>query len=68
VPGAFPQGVAPAGDPPPATTSPAQPTVPFGGSAVPGMIVQPPPGQQPGAPGQPQRWRRRWINCHRAIR
>jgi len=55
VPGAFPQGVAPAGDPPPATTSPAQPTVPFGGSAVPGMIVQPPPGQQPGAPGQPQR-------------
>jgi hypothetical protein len=52
----FPQG-APAGDPPPATYPPgAQPNVPFGGAAVPGMIVQPPPGQaQPGAPGQPQR-------------
>jgi hypothetical protein len=53
-----PQGVAPAGDPPsPATyQSGAQPTVPFGASAVPGMIVQPPAGQaQPGLPGQPQR-------------
>jgi len=40
----------------------AQPTAPFGGVAVPGMVVQPPqqPGQQPGqiqqgVPGQPRR-------------
>lgn len=52
----FPQGGAPAGDPPPATNPPGpQPSVPFGGAAVPGMIVQPPPGQaRPGIPGQPQ--------------
>jgi hypothetical protein len=30
----------------------AQPTAPFGGVAVPGMVVQPP--QQPGQPGQAQ--------------
>ena len=53
----FPQGGTPAADPPPVTNPPvAQPTAPFGGAAVPGMIVQPPPGQaQPGMPGQPQR-------------
>jgi len=53
----FPQGVVPAGDPPPATNPPGvQPASPFGGAAVPGMIVKPPPGQaQPGAPGQPLR-------------
>ena len=52
----FPQGGAPAGDPPPVANPPgAQPSVPFGGAAVPGMIVQPPPGQaRPGMPGQPQ--------------
>ena len=31
---------------------PSQPTVPYGGVAVPGMVVPPPP-QQPGQPGQP---------------
>jgi hypothetical protein len=53
----FPQGGVPAGEAPAATNPPgAQPSVPFGGAAVPGMIVQPPPAQaQPGMPGQPQR-------------
>jgi hypothetical protein len=53
----FPQGGVPPGEPPPPTNPPGtQPASPFGGAAVPGMIVQPPPGQtQPGAPGQPQR-------------
>ena len=39
-------------------TYPGAPTAPFGGVAVPGMVAPPPPappGQQPGAPGQPVR-------------
>ena len=42
----------------PAPATPASstaPTAPYGGVAVPGMVAPPPPGQQPGVPGQPVR-------------
>lgn len=45
-----PQGQQPNGQPPPQPGP--QPTAPFGGVAVPGMVAPPP--QQPGQPGQPQ--------------
>jgi hypothetical protein len=41
--------------PQPAQPPSAVPTAPFGGVAVPGMIVQPPPQSQPNQPGQPVR-------------
>lgn len=54
-PGGFPQ---PQQQPPPVAQPQAQPTAPYGGVAVPGMVVQPPqqPGVQQGiVPGQPVR-------------
>jgi hypothetical protein len=49
------QPQAPAQTPPAPTTYPSQPTAPFGGVAVPGMIVPaPPPPNQQQQPGQQQ--------------
>ena len=52
------QGGAVAPQTPAPTAYPASPTAPYGGVAVPGMVVPPPPappGQQPVIPGQPVR-------------
>jgi len=60
--GGFPPQQVPTQQQPPQQQPAAQPTAPFGGVAVPGMTVQPPPqpgqipGQMPGqVPGQPPR-------------